>query len=126
VPSVVHNPVRREPAIDPAATARVSNFQSIQLRLPLSMTALLATAIIAAMVFAYEQVRRSAVHAAEDRLDKVTNQVTEMLTTSITAMSGNLRRDADRPELRAFLADPSPTTRSAAAAALKTIRGTSK
>jgi PAS domain S-box-containing protein len=118
--------VRREPAIDPAATARVSNFQSIQLRLPLSMTALLATAIIAAMVFAYEQVRRTAVHAAEDRLDKVTNQVTDMLTTSIIAMSGNMRRDADKPELRAFLLNPSPSTRSAATAALKTIRGTSK
>ena len=119
-------PVRREPAIDPAATARVTSFQSIQLRLPLSMTALLATAIIAAMVFAYVQVRRSAVRSAEDRLDKVTGQVTGMLTASIDQMGGTMRRDAARPELHAFLANPSPATKLAAESALKTIWGPSK
>src|SRR5689334_14248322 len=35
--------------------AHVATFQSIQLRLPLSMTALLAAAVVAAMVFAYAQ-----------------------------------------------------------------------
>jgi PAS domain S-box-containing protein len=115
----------REPTFDSAATARVTSFQSIQLRLPLSMTALLATAIVAAMAFAYVQVRRSAVRSAEDRLDKVTNQVTAMLTTSLARMGGTMRRDADKPELRAFLATPSPATRATAAIAIKSIRGAS-
>jgi PAS domain S-box-containing protein len=117
---------QREPAIDSDAAARVTNFQSIQLRLPLSMTALLATAIVAAMVFAYVQVRRSAIGAAQDRLDKVTAQVSDMLHTSIARMGGGMRRDADKPELRAFLSAPSPATRAAAAGVLKAIRGTSR
>ena len=89
------------------------------------MTALLATAIVAAMVFAYVQVRRSAITSANDRLAKVTDQVTDMLSTSVQRMSGTMRRDADKPELRAFLSSPSPATRAAATSVLKTLRAAS-
>ncbi|HJQ54468.1 MAG TPA: ATP-binding protein [Gemmatimonadaceae bacterium] len=119
-------PAQREPAIDSGAMASVTNFQSIQLRLPLSMTALLATAIIAAMVFAYVQVRRSAVGAAQERLDKVTGQVADMLQTSIARMGGAIRRDAEKPEFSSFLAAPSPATRAAATKLLTTMRASTK
>ena len=90
------------------------------------MSALLATAIVAAMVFAYVQVRRSAVRSAQDRLEKVTTQVTSMLQTSMVRMGGNMRRDAEKPPFRAYLTSPSPRSRASADSALKAIRGTSK
>jgi PAS domain S-box-containing protein len=117
--------VRREPEIDPDASPRVASLQSIQLRLPLSMTALLAAAIIVAMVFAYVQVRRSAISLAEDRLDKATTQITDMLTTSLDRMNGAARREADKFELRAFLLNPSPSARATAAGTLKATKGLS-
>jgi hypothetical protein len=90
------------------------------------MTALLATAIIAAMVFAYVEVRRSAIGAAEERLDKVTGQVADMLQTSIARMGGVIRRDAEKPEFRSFLASPSPASRTAASKTLATMRSSTK
>ena len=89
------------------------------------MTALLATAIIAAMLFAYAQVRGSAVRASQDRLEIATAEITEMLQASIARMSGRLRREGMDPAFSAFLAAPSPRSRAAATAALKSARGSS-
>ncbi|MFL5483193.1 MAG: ATP-binding protein [Gemmatimonadaceae bacterium] len=116
-------PQKRE--IEPAV-AHVATFQSIQLRLPLSMTALLAAAVIAAMGFAYAQVRRSAVNAANERLKRATDQIADMLATSATRMGGALRREGQRPELGAFLLARTSANHARAAATLDSITARSK
>ncbi|HEX6627414.1 MAG TPA: ATP-binding protein [Gemmatimonadaceae bacterium] len=102
--------------------AHVATFQSIQMRLPLSMTALLAAAVIAAMAFAYVQVRRSAVGVAQERLKRVTEQVADLLQTSATNMGGAMRREAQKPEIVSFFASPSATVSGRAAAAVDSMR----
>ncbi|HKR07559.1 MAG TPA: ATP-binding protein [Gemmatimonadaceae bacterium] len=121
--ALVRAPQKRE--IEPAV-AHVATFQSIQLRLPLSMTALLAAAVIAAMGFAYAQVRRSAVSAANEKLKRSTEQVAELLATSATGMGGAMRREGQKPEFSAFLTNSSAATRARAAAALDSMPGKSK
>src|ERR1700687_1568722 len=101
------------------------SFSSIQLRLPLSMTALLATAIAAAMGFAYVQVRRAAVLAAQDRLERVTTQGVDLLRTNMSGGKSQMRLNAQKPALRQFLISPGPQSRSGALAALDGIRGPS-
>ena len=90
------------------------------------MTALLAAAVIAAMGFAYVQVRRSAVSAANEKLKRSTDQVAELLATSAAAMEGGMRREALKPEFGAFLTHPNAATRARAAAALDSMTGKSK
>src|ERR1700687_3573766 len=101
------------------------SFSSIQLRLPLSMTALLATAIAAAMGFAYVQVRRAAVLAAQDRLERVTTQVVDLLRTNMSGRKMEMRLKGQKPEMIQFLISPGPQTKSRALAALGEIRGPS-
>ena len=121
--ALVRAPHKRE--IEPAV-AHVATFQSIQLRLPLSMTALLAAAVIAAMGFAYGEVRRSAVSAANERLKRSTDQIADMLATSATRMSGALRREGQRPEFAAFLATRSSAAHARAAATLDSMTARSQ
>ena len=90
------------------------------------MTALLAAAVIAAMGFAYAQVRRSAVSAANEKLKRSTEQVAELLATSATGMGGAMRREGQKPEFSAFLTNSSAATRARAAAALDSMPGKSK
>ena len=90
------------------------------------MTALLATAIAAAVGFAYAEVRRATVLAAQDRLERVTTQVVDLLQINMSVSKGQMRLNAQKPELRQFLISPGPQTRSHALAVLDGIRGPSK
>ena len=108
------------------AVAHVATFQSIQLRLPLSMTVLLAAAVIAAMGFAYAQVRRSSINAANERLKRATDQVAELLTTSAQRMGGAMRREGRRPEFSAFLSTHTGESRARAAATLDSMTARSQ
>ncbi len=90
------------------------------------MTALLAAAVIAAMGFAYAQVRRSAVNAANERLKRATDQIAEMLATSANRMGGALRREGQRPEFSAFLEARTPANQAHAAAALDSMTARSR
>jgi PAS domain S-box-containing protein len=121
--ALVRAPQKRE--IEPAV-AHVATFQSIQLRLPLSMTALLAAAVIAAMGFAYGQVRRSAVNAANERLKRATDQISDMLAATTLRMGGALRREGQRPELGAFLLTRNSATHARAAATLDSMTARSR
>lgn len=85
------------------------------------MTALLAAAVIAAMGFAYGQVRRSAINAANERLKRATDQIAEMLATSANRMGGALRREGQRPEFAAFLQAHTPANQAHAAATLDSM-----
>ena len=121
--ALVRAPKKRE--VEPAV-AHVATFQSIQLRLPLSMTALLAAAVIAAMGFAYVQVRHSAVNAANERLKRATDQIAQMLATSADRMGGALRREGQRPEFGAFLQTRNSANQARAAATLDSMTARSR
>ncbi|HJP87336.1 MAG TPA: ATP-binding protein [Gemmatimonadaceae bacterium] len=116
-------PQKRE--IEPAV-AHVATFQSIQLRLPLSMTALLTAAVVAAMGFAYVQVRRSSIGAANERLKRSTDEVAQMLGTTAGSMGGAMRREAQKAEWIAALSAPTKTNRARAAALLDSTRAKSR
>ena len=122
-PALVRAPHKKE--IEPAV-AHVATFQSIQLRLPLSMTVLLAAAVIAAMGFAYAQVRRSSINAANERLKRATEQIAELLSTSAERMGGQMRREGRRPEYSAFLLSRTAASRSRAAATLDSMTARSR
>src|SRR5712671_5696664 len=85
------------------------------------MTVLLAMAITAAMAFAYVQVRRATVAGARERLEGVSKQLTDLFATNMHGTKGQIRRDAQKPELRQFLLSPNPTNRSGALAALQAL-----
>jgi len=90
------------------------------------MTALLAAAVIAAMGFAYGQVRRSAVNAANERLKRATDQIADMLAISATRMVGALRREAQRPEFSSFLLTHSSAAHARVAATLDSMSARSR
>jgi PAS domain S-box-containing protein len=85
------------------------------------MTVLLATAITAAVAFAYVQVRRATVAGARERLEGVSKQLTDIFASSMHGTKGQIRRDAQKPELREFLLSPTAKNRSAAQAALEAL-----
>jgi PAS domain S-box-containing protein len=104
---------------------RPAHFTSIHRRLSLSTTLLLATAIVAAMGSAYVQVRHAAVSAEHERLERVSQQVADLLHASMANLKGVMWRDAQKPALRQFLLSPDSRNTSAALAALATMRGVS-
>ncbi len=85
------------------------------------MTALLAAAVVAAMGFAYAQVRSSAINVANERLKRATDQISDLLATSATRMGGALRREGQRPELAAFLSSRTGANHARAAATLDSM-----
>ena len=90
------------------------------------MTALLAAAVIAAMGFAYAQVRRSSIGAANEKLKRSTDEVAQLLETSATAMGGAMRREAQKAEWTAYLSAPTVANRARASASLDSLRVKSK
>src|SRR5690349_4403414 len=105
--------------------AHVATFQSIQVRLPLSMTALLTAAVVAAMGFAYGQVRRSSIGAANERLKHSSDEVAQMLGTTAASMGGAMRREAQKPEWIAALSAPTKSNHARASASLDSMRSRS-
>ena len=77
------------------------------------------------MAFAYVQVRRAAVIGEQERLRRVSRQVSDLLHASLATTKGELWRDARRPELGRFLLSPGPGTRIRALAELEIVRGKS-
>jgi PAS domain S-box-containing protein len=104
---------------------RRPDFHSIQTRLPLGVTLLLAIAIAAAMVFAYFEVRRAAVFAVQDRLERVTKQVVDIFQENVSKTKDEMQQSAQSPELRRFLALPSAENKRQALSALEAVRGKS-
>jgi PAS domain S-box-containing protein len=90
------------------------------------MTVLLAAAVIAAMGFAYSQVRLSSINAANERLKRATDQIAELLATSAGRMGAAMRREGQRPEYSAFLLSHTAATRSRAAATLDSMTARSQ
>ena len=63
--------------------------------------------------------------AAQDRLERVTTQVVDLLQTNMSGSKSQLRLNGQKPELRQFLISPGPQSRSRALAVLRGIQGPS-
>src|SRR5579884_3143775 len=86
---------------------------SLERRLPLLITALLGAAVAVALGGAYREVRRTALTAAEQRLDGIARQLADLIAAGTAQRLRELRTAAAAPGLRAAL------QRSGAAAAAR-------
>jgi PAS domain S-box-containing protein len=92
---------------------------TMERRLPLLFTAILAILIAGLTWSAYREVRQTGVAATRGRLDRVTTQLVELLTASARQLTTAAQQTADRPALAAFLRAPLRANRQDAIAALQ-------
>src|SRR2546426_206076 len=84
---------------------RVWNW-STERKLPLLFTGLLAIVIAGFTGAAYRQVRHASVAGATERLQRVTNQLVELLSASVRQLVSNAQQVAERPAVRSYLRAP--------------------
>ncbi len=89
-------------------------YRSIEFRLPALIGALLVAAVAASVWGAYQEVKRSALQGASDRLDRVTQQIADLVAVGMRQRLAELRRLADQPAVHAFIRAPKPATGAAA------------
>ena len=86
------------------------------------MVGVLVLAVTAALTWAaYREVRRSALETATGRLQTVTRRLSEALRSNGRTLPEQARRNAERPEVAAYLRDPVPGRRQAALKALEYV-----
>jgi signal transduction histidine kinase len=95
---------------------------SLERKLPLLITTLLAAILAAGVFFAYNEVRQNAVRVAQQRLALVTQQLSSLSTPTVPARMQVLRTAAATPAVAGFVAAPGAGTRPAAAAVLEKLR----
>ncbi|HEX9610642.1 MAG TPA: PAS domain S-box protein [Gemmatimonadales bacterium] len=94
---------------------------SIERKLPLLISGLLALVIGGFSWAAYDQVRREALATADERLDGVARQLETMLAGNVRNLRAQIAPAAARPALRAYLGAPGPVTRTQALLALREV-----
>ncbi len=77
---------------------------SLERRLPLLISALLVTLVALGALLAYQEVRRSAVIAAGERLDRVSTELADLTAGSAERRLSSMRRIARMREVRGALA----------------------
>jgi PAS domain S-box-containing protein len=92
---------------------------SLERKLPLLFSGVLAIVIAGFTGAAYRQVRHSAVNGANERLQRVTNQLVELLSASARQLVTNAQQVAERPAVRSYLRAPFGGVRAEALAALQ-------
>ncbi|HEV8304401.1 MAG TPA: PAS domain S-box protein [Gemmatimonadales bacterium] len=97
---------------------RVWNW-SIERKLPLLFTGLLAIVVAGFTWAAYRQVRGSAVSGANERLQRVTSQLVDLLGASVRQLVTNARGVAESPAVRSYLRAPFAGVRADALTALQ-------
>jgi signal transduction histidine kinase len=80
--------------------------RSLQRELPIGIGLLLAIAVVALAGFATREVRRAAIAAASDRLDRATLQLAQILTQSARTRFAVMESTATLPAVRAFARAP--------------------
>jgi signal transduction histidine kinase len=95
---------------------------SLEHKLPLLITALLAVTLAAGVFFAHAEVKRTAITAAEGRLRAVANQLSALAATNIPVRQQATRTLASNPALAARLRAPHGPAPAAAVQALETFR----
>ena len=99
---------------------RVWNW-STERKLPLLFTGLLAIVIAGFTGAAYRQVRHASVAGATERLQRVTNQLVELLSASVRQVVSNAQQVAERPAVRSYLRAPLSGVRGEALAAVQPL-----
>lgn len=84
----------------------MSRGRSLQREIPLGIGVLLAVAVLVLAGFAYSEVRRSAVAAAADRLDRITQQLAQLLTQSARARFAVMESTATLAAIRGYVKAP--------------------
>jgi len=83
----------------------VRRLRRIEVRLPISIAAVLSLTVGAFSLMAYREVRESALVTAGERLSDVARQIDDLLQTSVRQRNAEAREIAARPELRAAVGD---------------------
>jgi PAS domain S-box-containing protein len=96
---------------------------TMERRLPLLFTAILAILIAGLTWSAYREVRQTGITATRGRLGRVTTQLVELLTASGRQLTTAAQQMAERPALAAFLRAPLRASRQDALAALQPAPG---
>jgi PAS domain S-box-containing protein len=94
----------------------------IAVKVPVSLGVLLTVVLVGMSIAAWIEVRRSAVAAAEDRLERVSQQMATMLVRNWRQVLAATQGVADSPEVGAWLADSQSAVRSAVPAAVQVYR----
>jgi signal transduction histidine kinase len=95
---------------------------SLERRLPLLITGLLAAILAAGLLFAHQEVRNTATSAARERLRLATQQLATLVGSSVPARMQVMRPVAADPALAALLGDPQDqAARQAASAVLRRL-----
>jgi PAS domain S-box-containing protein len=89
------------------------------LKLPLFISGLLVVVIGAFSWVAYQAVQGSALEAAAERLERVTRQLHDNLSSALPRRFAEAQQLAARPALRRYLGNPTGDTRAAALAELR-------
>jgi signal transduction histidine kinase len=107
--------------VESPGTGRLAGL-SLERKLPLLITALLAVTLAAGVAVAYREVRQAQLDAARERLERVTSQLSALTAPSVTVRRDAMAEAGADPALSGFLADPSPANRAAAAEVLRGLR----
>jgi signal transduction histidine kinase len=94
---------------------------SIGYKLPLMVGVLILAVAAALTMAAYLEVRRSALETATGRLQTVTRRLAEALRSNGRTLPEQARRNAERPEVAAYLRNPQPALRDDALKALEYV-----
>jgi signal transduction histidine kinase len=95
---------------------------SLEYRLPLLITALLVASMAAVVFSAWTEVRVAATSAAQERLERVTQQLALLSAPTVPARLQVMRATAGNPAVAAFLQAPGPAARQDAMDALRDLR----
>ena len=94
---------------------------SLELKLPLLMSVVLATVLLLAVGATYTTLQSSALAAARQRLDRATRQLATISSTAVFAQQARYRDAGAKPEIRRALARGDSASGAAARAVLATL-----
>ncbi|MGH7445047.1 MAG: hypothetical protein ACREKM_09230, partial [Longimicrobiales bacterium] len=83
---------------------------SLELRLPLLITALLLALVAGGAAMAYREVRASAITARAERLERVSRQLASLVETSATNLMADLRPATEESAVLQYVLDPAPAS----------------
>ena len=112
----------RVPKMKKQARTRARGALSLERKLPLLITTLLVSTMAMGVIFAYAEVKQTALGAAAERLRLVAGQLSDLIGPTLPARRTVMRRDADDPAVLRYLDAPVESNRAQAAAALRSLR----
>jgi signal transduction histidine kinase len=96
---------------------------SLERKLPLTITALLVVTLAMGVVFAYTEVKRTSVGAAQERLHLVSVQLADLIRVQLGNLVSSPGQNGARPAILRFLEAPVEANRAEAEGSLRAMRG---